>query len=129
MAELTIQVSDELAQRLASLHDRLPELLAQVVEQDSSDNLSTAEVSSDRSTIDSFVYTEVLDFLVARPTAEQIVQFKASTQAQTRLRRLLDKNREALLTDEESAELDTYEQLDHLMMLLKAHAHAQINNQ
>jgi hypothetical protein len=129
MAELTIQVSDELAQRLASLHDRLPELLAQVVEQDSSNNLSTTGVSSDRSTIDSCVYTEVLDFLVARPTAEQIVRFKASTKSQVRLRQLLDKNRETSLTDAESAELDTYEQLDHLMMLLKAHAHAQMNNQ
>jgi len=37
---------------------------------------------------------------------------------------LLDKNREGTLTEIEAAELDLYEQLEHMMILLKAKAHA-----
>jgi len=39
-----------------------------------------------------------------------------------RLEELLDKNREEGLTEEEEEELDVYEQVDHLMILLKARA-------
>jgi hypothetical protein len=66
----------------------------------------------------------VLDFLITRPTPEEIVAFKVSAEAQERLRTLLDKNREGSLTEIEAAELDLYEQLEHMMILLKAKAHA-----
>lgn len=39
-----------------------------------------------------------------------------------RLRTLLAKNRERTLTLQETGELDVYEQLEHLMILLKAYA-------
>ena len=64
----------------------------------------------------------MMDFLVSRPTPEQIIAFKVSPAAQARLESLLDKNREDELTDDELAELDTYEQINHLLILLKAHA-------
>jgi hypothetical protein len=71
-------------------------------------------------------FAEVPDFLLNRPTPEGIVAFKVSPAAQARIRALLDKNREATLNATEAAELDLYEQLEHLMMLLKAKARAQI---
>lgn len=37
------------------------------------------------------VYQEVLDFLIKRPTPEEIMTFKVSSQAQTRLQALLEK--------------------------------------
>ena len=54
------------------------------------------------------------------------VSFKVSQNAQTRLQNLLDKNREATLIPMEIAELDVYEQLEHLMILLKARAYSAI---
>jgi hypothetical protein len=65
-------------------------------------------------------YLEVLDFLVTRPTPQDILAFKVSPLAQNRLSLLLDKNREGSLTASEVAELDAYEQLEHLMILMKA---------
>jgi hypothetical protein len=69
-------------------------------------------------------YREILDFLVSRPTSEQILGFKVSEASQTRLQALLQKNRELALTDAESTELDLYEQLDTLIGFLKIRAHA-----
>ena len=69
-------------------------------------------------------YTEVLDFLLTRPTPQEIAAFKVSTEAQERIRRLLDKNKEGNLAKNETTELNLYEQLEHLMILLKAKAYA-----
>ncbi|WP_013325778.1 hypothetical protein [Gloeothece verrucosa] len=74
-----------------------------------------------------YIYAEVLDFLLHSPTKNEIIAFKVSPQAQERLRTLLEKNRESALTPLETAELDTYQQLEHLMILLKAHAVNAIN--
>lgn len=127
MAELTIQVPDELAQRLEPFRDRLPELLTRVVETilpstSSSDLLPSVANPTDAP----IAYAEVLDFLITRPTPQKIVAFKVSAEAQERIRTLLDKNREGTLTEIETAELDLYEQLEHMMILLKAKAHALI---
>lgn len=125
MAELTIQLPEELAQRLEPLKSRLPELLLQVLE---ISNPSPSNLQSAANRVDiSPVYNEVLDFLIKRPTPEEIASFKVSEQAQSRLRTLLDKNREATLTETELSELDLYEQLEHLMILLKARAYASIS--
>lgn len=72
-------------------------------------------------------YLEVLDFLVTCPTPQDILAFKVSPKAQDRLRSLLDKNREGALIESEVAELDAYEQLEHLMILMKARAITSVN--
>ena len=69
-------------------------------------------------------YAEVLDFLLMRPTLHDILACKVSEAAQARLRLLLDRNREEALSAPEEAELDIYEQLEHLMILLKARVYA-----
>jgi hypothetical protein len=125
MAELTIQVPDELAQRLEPFRDRLPELLTRIVETVLPSSYPADLLPSVANRTDAPVaYAEVLDFLITRPTPEEIVAFKVSAEAQERLRTLLDKNREGRLTEIEAAELDLYEQLEHMMILLKAKAHA-----
>lgn len=65
---------------------------------------------------------ETLDFLLSRPTPEEIIRFKASKTAQLRLEKLLEKNREDRLNEEETLELDVYQQVNHFMILLKARA-------
>jgi hypothetical protein len=123
MAELTLDVPDELMQRLQPLHDRLPALLTLLVDTISS-QAEGAPLSEVHSTETPLAYAEVLDFLLTRPTPHDILAFKVSDAAQARLQLLLDKNREETLSAPEEAELDIYEQLEHLMILLKARAYA-----
>jgi hypothetical protein len=123
MAELTIQVPDELAQQLEPLQERLPVLLTRLVEALApratvGDALALVSSPTDAP----LAYAEVLDFLLHRPTPQDIVAFKVSPAAQARLAELLDKNRADELSETEAAELDLYEQLEHLMILLKAKA-------
>lgn len=124
MAELTIQVPDELAKRLEPLQSHLPELLQRLVE--SIPNSATTEMlpTVANPPASRLVYAEVLDFLISRPTPGEIAAFKVSEDAQARLGELLEKNREGTLNETESAELDLSEQLDRLMTLLKAKAYA-----
>ena len=121
MAELTIQVSDELAQRLEPLQNRLPELLWQLLDFANLPTNISKTVQTEPTDIP-LVYQEVLDFLIKRPTPEEIIAFKVSSQAQSRLEELLSRNRSATLNSMELAELDVYEQLEHMMILLKARA-------
>jgi hypothetical protein len=69
------------------------------------------------------IQEEVLTFLLSSPTPQNIIDFHASEAAQTRLRYLLDANREGTLSPEERAELDEASQMNHFVILLKAKAH------
>lgn len=68
------------------------------------------------------IQDEVLEFLVSSPTPEQIIAFHASDAAQSRLRYLLDANRNGTITDVETAELNEAEYTNHMIILLKAKA-------
>jgi hypothetical protein len=125
MATITLQIPDELAQRLEPLQNRLPELLWQILELTKNPTTIEPEITNHSADIPA-VYQEVLDFLIKSPIPQDIVNFKVSQQAQTRLQILLDKNRESTLNPMEIAELDVYEQLEHLMILLKARAYSEI---
>ena len=63
-----------------------------------------------------------MSFILTAPTPRQIVEFRASEEAQARLRRLLEANRAGTLTSEERAELDEASQINHFVILLKARA-------
>ena len=65
-------------------------------------------------------------FLLTSPTPQQIIAFRASDEAQERLRYLLDANRNGTLTDDEASELDEASNVNHFMMGLKARAHKAI---
>ncbi|MFM7368340.1 MAG: hypothetical protein ACKO2Z_11215 [Sphaerospermopsis kisseleviana] len=123
MAQLTIQVPDELANRLQPILHRLPELLSQLIESHTLEPLTLAN-SSDLPT----TCTEVLDFLIQQSTPEQIAKFKVSNQAQNRLETLLEKSRMGTISELENSELEVYEQLDQLMILSKARAYSMMKN-
>lgn len=124
MAKVTIEIPDELATRLQPLREQLPEMLTQFIE-----SISGAKVERETEPKSETysVYAEVLDFLLMRPTPQEIIDFKVSNESQKPLQILLAKNRETSLTPEEVAELDVFEQLEHLMILLKARADNSIN--
>ncbi len=125
MAEFTIQIPDELAQRLEPLQNRLPELLWRLLDVVNLPTNIQPTVNPETTNIPA-VYQEVIDFLIKGPKPEEIINFKVSSQSQTRLQELLEKNRSATFSQMELAELDVYEQLEQMMILLKARAYSAI---
>jgi len=104
MATITIEVPDELSEQLAQLGDRLPELLRQCLQQP---------------VLPANIYRYILDFLTSQPMPEQIAAFRPTLAMQERLRSLLAKSHAEILTPAERQELDEYERIEHLIIMLK----------
>ncbi len=119
MTTLTLEVPNALATKLQAQPEKLPLLLTLAQEL-----LASTEHSSFNFSSSEEVYTEMLDFLAARPTPSELIAYKISPAAQLRLEELLEKNRESELTQGEAAELDTFQTVNHLMLLLKARVRA-----
>ncbi len=132
MTQITIDIPDELAQRLAPFQSQFSDLFTSLIATKLLGQ-STIESSTPTSTLvsTSGTYQEILDFLIVgvasprenRPTSAQIINFKVSEASQSRLQTLLQKNREAALTAAETVEIDLYEQLDTLIGFLKIRAY------
>jgi hypothetical protein len=105
MARVTIEVPDELSELVAQAGDRLPELLARSLREP---------------TLTAHVYRYVLDFLASRPSPEQVAAFGPTPEMADRLRILLDRESKGEITPAEKAELDEYERLEHLMVIIKS---------
>jgi predicted transcriptional regulator len=118
MTAITLEVPDELASRISSIRDRLPDLISRVLESPSTTRTSQGL----RAAATHPAYREMMDFLASSPSPQQIIDFKISDETQDRLAELLDKNREEGLTPGESTELDVYELVQHSMIRLKARA-------
>lgn len=69
-------------------------------------------------------YEEVIGFIAAGTTPQKVIAFRPSTAAQERVADLLSREKEGKLSLEDQAELDRFLQLEHLMRLAKARAHA-----
>jgi hypothetical protein len=68
------------------------------------------------------VYMELVDFVARGSSAEQVANFRPSPEAQKRVAELLERQRESELTGEETAELDGFVQLEHILGLARAKA-------
>jgi hypothetical protein len=108
MVEITIQVPESLAERLAAIRDRLPEVLARGLEEPSP--------------LLNEVYRYILDFLANSPSPEAILNFSLTPTMQERSSELLEKNRADQLTPAEATELDEYVRINNVVSLLKARA-------
>ena len=104
MTIITIDVPDELSEQLLQLGDRLPQLLQQCLQQPP---------------LPARVYRHVLSFLASQPTPAEIASFRPTVEMQTRLRELVTKSKEGDLSESEAQELDEYERIEHLMVMLK----------
>ena len=69
------------------------------------------------------VYEEVIDFIAAGTTPQNVIAFRPSEAARERVADLLAREKEDNLSPEEKSELDHYLKLEHLMRLAKARAH------
>lgn len=105
MSTITIEVPEELSDLVGEAGDRLPELLAQSLRQPP---------------LPTHVYRYVLDFLASNPSAEQIASFAPTLEMIERQRSLLAREADGNITFAEKAELDEYERLEHLMVMIKA---------
>lgn len=105
MATITIDIPDELSAQLTQIRDRLPELLA---------------LSLQQPAVPAHIYREILDFLASQPTPDEILAFGPTPEMQARLSTLLDRSRAGQLTPAEQAELDEFERIEHVLVLLKA---------
>ncbi len=65
---------------------------------------------------------EITEFLLTRPTAEDIIASHAFETLDARLHKFLDKNSAGVLDRDERAELDRFLQLNHMLIVLKAKA-------
>lgn len=67
-------------------------------------------------------YEELIDFIAAGTTPDNIVAFRPSEETKQRVADLLRREKTTGLTPDELSELDRYMQLEHLMHLAKARA-------
>ncbi len=104
MSTVTIELPDELSDLVAQAGDRLPELLAQ---------------SLRRPPLPAHVYRYVLDFLASNPSAKEIAGFGPTSEMVERLKELIEREANKDITIAERAELDEYERLEHLMVMIK----------
>jgi arsenate reductase-like glutaredoxin family protein len=120
MAQITIDIPDDLAQRLAPFQNQFSYLFTRLI----ATRLLEPPTTDSANPNTSSTYQEILDFLCDRPTSAQIVNFKVSPASQSRLQTLLQQNRETALTAAETAEIELYQQLDTLIGFLKIRAYA-----
>lgn len=108
MPQITIEVSEELAQKLAPMQDRLPEVLARGL--------------TESFPLPNEVSCYILRFLTSNPSSQDMLNFRLTQAMQERIRELLEKNREGQLAAAESTELDEYGRINRFISLLKARA-------
>jgi hypothetical protein len=113
MIQVTMQVSNELATRLKPIQPWLPTIL---------------ELSLIRfKTLAATTASEIIAFLAQNPFPNEVLSYHVSDEAQDRMRRLLVLNEAGLLGRQEQLELDEYEQIEHIIIMLKAEIASQQN--
>ena len=63
---------------------------------------------------------EIVDFIAGGTTPSRVADFQPSPEARQRVADLIDREKNASLSEEESAELARYLQIEHLMRRAKA---------
>ncbi|MBI4770799.1 MAG: hypothetical protein HY784_10430 [Chloroflexi bacterium] len=112
MTEITVQVPDRLANRLQPMAPWLPAVLELSMIGFRTPAAQTA--------------AEVIQFLVSGPAETDVAKYHVSDRAQGRVRRLLALNAAGALSSEEQTELDEIEQIEHVLVLLKARANKRL---
>ena len=74
-------------------------------------------------------YDELVDFLAAGSTPQGLIDFRPSEATRTKVAELIHRQKSSVLSAEESAELDDYLQLEHILRLAKARARQLLSTQ
>ncbi len=67
-------------------------------------------------------YDEFVDFIAGGSTPQAVIDFRPSEQTKARVADLIHQQKTASLSPEETAELDKYLYIEHIMRLAKARA-------
>lgn len=73
-------------------------------------------------------YFEIIDFIAAGATSQQVADYHPSEQAQNRVSALLEKMRSSELDEAEQSELDQFMALEHTLRMAKARARQLLAN-
>ena len=115
MAQITIQVSDDLIRQLQPFSDRLPEVLERGLNELRSD-ISATWLDEQ----------EIMMLLASQPTPQEILAIRPSDALQQRMSELLVKRKAETLSGQEEMELERYLTIEHLVRLAKTNAYAQL---
>lgn len=74
-------------------------------------------------------YEEILDFIAAGTTPQNLVDFCPSEDTKERIAELIHREKTTGLSPEETSELEHYLQLEHLMRLAKSRARHYLKNE
>ncbi|MBX3012470.1 MAG: hypothetical protein KF832_13225 [Caldilineaceae bacterium] len=106
MAKVTVELTDEIATRIAPIRNWLSTVLELSLIGFKTPAVATA--------------TEIIEFLASDPSPQAVLNYQVSASAQERLQRLLMLNTSALLSADEQRELDELEKIEHIFIMLKA---------
>ncbi len=109
MVELTLQVSNSLAQKIQPISVWLPTIIELSVA-----NFKSSHVKK--------VSGALIAFLSNNPTSTKVSQYTISEKAQNRVSDLLEINREKNLSSSELKELDEWEKFNHIGTMLSDQA-------
>lgn len=117
MSAITLQLPDELAERLRKHEEHLPEIL----------ELGLRELIAERQSGFEGA-TEVLEFLASLPSPREILSLRPSDRLQSQIQDLLEKSRAGTLSYREEQDWERYEFLEHLVRMAKAKAHQKLGS-
>lgn len=106
MAEVTLPIPDDLAERIRGMEEWMPTVLELGL---SGFRTPAAETAS-----------EVIQFLSTNPSHQDVRDFHVSDRAQNQLQRLLALNQAGMLSEQEHSELNELQMIEHIVILLKA---------
>ena len=116
MAQITIDIPDDLAQRLQQFQTQLPQVL----------ELGLQELETQQRSTSFLDEQNIILLLASQPTPEQILAIRPSSEFQARVSDLLAQSKAGTLTAKGEAELERYLTLEHLVRLAKTHALTQL---
>ncbi len=71
-------------------------------------------------------YDEFVEFITSNPTIAQVAEFHLSEETQSRIRFLLDINRNDKLTQSDTEELEEYVRLEYIIQKAKVRAYEKL---
>ena len=116
MPTITLEVPDDLAERLRRNIDRLPVILDEGLKQLEEDARSGYNGAA-----------EILEFFSTLPSLEEVLNLRPSAPFQKRIEFLLTKSKDAGLTEEEEEEWRRYERVEHLVRMAKIRAYGKLH--
>ena len=115
--QITVDIPDDMAQKLEPLRNDLPQILALGLQQ------LQANPAHDFSGL-----VDILEFLATLPSPQEILDLRLSDAAQAQIDELLEKNQTGQLNAVEQVLWQQYEFVEHLVRMAKAQALLKLQN-